>query len=329
MANSRNHMTDVLILGAGMSGMAAASEVSRAGRSVMVVDKGRAVGGRMATRRIGEAVFDHGAQFITARSDRFTNKIREWCAQDIVREWCRGFTATADGHPRWRGNTNMKALPRHLSEGIEVLLEARVTSIRQEGNHWSVAIDDGGTITTAALLLTAPIPQSLFLIDQGNFVIRKDLRARLDAIQYERCLAVLAVLDGPSGISPPGGMVFEDGPISWLADNQLKGISPVPCVTIHASHAFSLAHWDADRDAAGKFLLDTAAPWIRSGVKEFQTHGWLFSKPLRVYDDPCAVLHAKPLLVVAGDAFAGPKVEGAACSGWAAAEKLLNHLARS
>ncbi len=69
MVISRNRTTDVLVIGVGMSGMAAASELSRAGRKVMVVDKGRAVGGRMASRRIGEAVFDHGAQLITSRSD--------------------------------------------------------------------------------------------------------------------------------------------------------------------------------------------------------------------------------------------------------------------
>jgi renalase len=147
----------------------------------------------------------------------------------------------------------------------------------------------------------------------------------MEAIDYERCLAVLAVLDGPSGISAPGGMSFEDGPVSWLADNQLKGISPVPCVTLHASHAFSLENWDADRGDAGRTLLDSAAPWIRSGVKEFQTHGWLYSKPQHVEEQACAVLHASPLMIMAGDAFAGPKVEGAALSGWAAAAFLLDH----
>jgi predicted NAD/FAD-dependent oxidoreductase len=77
MMKSQNQFTDVLIIGAGMSGMAAASELSRAGLRVMVVDKGRAVGGRMASRRIGEAVFDHGAQFITARSDQFLHRMHE------------------------------------------------------------------------------------------------------------------------------------------------------------------------------------------------------------------------------------------------------------
>ena len=223
----------------------------------------------------------------------------------------------------------MTALPRHLARGIEVLLETRVTSIKVEGSDWLAALDDGGSITSSALLLTAPIPQSLALLDAGNFKVPADLRSRLEGIQYERCLAVMAVLDGPSGMSAPGGMTFGDGPVAWLADNQIKGISRVPCVTLHASHAFSVEHWAADRVDAGRTLLEAAAPWIRSGVKEFQTHGWLFSKPLSVYEEACAVLHAQPLLVMAGDAFAGPKVEGAALSGWVAAETLLDKLSLS
>lgn len=283
----------------------------------------------MASRRIGEAVFDHGAQFITARSARFSSNMEEWQGQGIVREWCQGFSAAADGHPRWRGNPNMTALPRHLAQGIEVVLDTRVASVSLEGTHWSTALENGSSITSAAVVLTAPIPQSLALLDAGRFEVPVDPRTRLEAIRYERCLAVLAVLDEPSGMPPPGGKDFEEGPVAWLADNQLKGISPVPCVTLHASHAFSLANWDVDRRDVGRILLDVAAPWIHSGVKEFQTHGWLFSKPLRVHEQAYAVLHPRPLMVIAGDAFAGPKVEGAARSGWAAAEIVLNRLSPS
>ncbi len=138
MEKSPNQFTDVLIIGAGMSGMAAASELSRAGLRVMVVDKGRAVGGRMASRRIGEAVFDHGAQFITARSDRFSHRMQEWCAQGAVREWCRGFSAEANGHPRWRGNPDMtalpharRALPRHRPLLVRTIFE-QITAINKE-----------------------------------------------------------------------------------------------------------------------------------------------------------------------------------------------------
>ena len=48
------------------------------------------------------------------------------------------------------------------------------------------------------------------------------------------------------------------GPIAWIADNQLKGISAEPAVTIHATHAFSPEHWDRDRQESGRALLAAA-----------------------------------------------------------------------
>ena len=71
MAQDAGQTADVLVIGAGMAGLIAAAELQRAGRRVLVLDKGRGVGGRLASRRIGEASFDHGAQFITARTPRF------------------------------------------------------------------------------------------------------------------------------------------------------------------------------------------------------------------------------------------------------------------
>ena len=51
----------------------------------------------------------------------------------------------------------------------------------------------------------------------GEFSTMEDA---LEAIRYEPCLAVLAVLDGPSGLEAPGALHPTEGPIGWLADNQ-------------------------------------------------------------------------------------------------------------
>ncbi|NQZ46169.1 MAG: FAD-dependent oxidoreductase, partial [Erythrobacter sp.] len=62
---------DIVIIGAGMAGLACASQLIAAGRDVRLLDKGRGPGGRMAARRANVAgqpsAFDHGAQYFTAR----------------------------------------------------------------------------------------------------------------------------------------------------------------------------------------------------------------------------------------------------------------------
>ena len=65
------HKADVLIVGAGMIGLTAASELQQKGHNVIIFDKGRGAGGRLASRHIGLATFDHGAQFMTGRDPRF------------------------------------------------------------------------------------------------------------------------------------------------------------------------------------------------------------------------------------------------------------------
>ena len=320
--NATHYTTDVLVIGAGIAGLMAAAELQREGRRALVLDKSRGVGGRLASRRIDGATFDHGAQFITARDPRFVTVLEQGRQKGAMEEWCRGF-AGADGHARWRGMPAMSSVAKHLAVGLDLLLETPLLALRRTDGGWHAETTTGRTFTAAALLLTPPVPQSLALLDAGGIVLAPELRTRLDSIEYERCLAVMAVLDGPSRIPPPGGLTPVDGPIAWIADNQLKGISAQPAVTIHATHAFSVSHWDLDRHESGRVLLDAAAQWLDAGVKTFQVHGWRYSKPMRVEEEHCVVVSQSPPLVLAGDAFAGPRVEGAARSGWAAAAAIL------
>jgi len=60
------------------------------------------------------------------------------------------------------------------------------------------------------------------------------------------------------------------------------------------------------------------------GIKSFQIHGWRYSKPKQTDPLRCAVVSLSPPLLLAGDAFGGPRVEGAALSGWAAAEAVIH-----
>lgn len=319
---SRN--ADVLVIGAGMAGLSAAAALQKAGRKPLIIEKGRGIGGRMATRRVGEATFDHGAQFVTARDPSFEEVLTNACTAGAAVEWCRGFNANSDGHVRWRGKPGMSSLAKYLAVGLEIVQEKQVTALQLVDERWSVSTADCETWAADAVILTAPVPQSLVLLNAGGVALEKALQDRLGAIQYERCLAVMAVLNGPSRLPAPGGLVPTQGPIAWIADNQLKGVSTEPAVTIHATDEFSVAHWDHDRDETARRLLAAAEEWIGTSIKSYQIHGWRYSKPKQTDPLPCAVVSGAPPLVLAGDAFAGPRVEGAALSGWAAAAEVLN-----
>jgi len=343
---------DAVVVGAGIAGLCAARELAAAGRRVLVLDKGRGIGGRMATRRLGSAVCDHGAQFFTVRGRAFGGLVAEAHGAGAVVEWCRGFLrdgsltdGAGDGHPRWRGSRGMTDLPKHLADvinatGAVVRTAAQVVSVRVTDGQAVVVLEDGATIVSAGVILTAPVPQSLALLAAGGLTAATAATgdptafATLAAVDYDPCFALLLVLDRPSRVPAPGGVQFEassGGPIAWIADNHRKGISPVPALTIHADGGFSRRRFDASPDDVIAELVDHARPWIDGdpalAVVEKSLQRWKFALPTTILPDPLVAVSHSPPIACCGDAFAGPRVEGAASSGLAAGRWLTRMLA--
>jgi len=331
---------DVAIIGAGIAGLCAALTLTQAGLKVVIVDKARGVGGRMATRRLGGAVVDHGAQFFTVRGEAFDALVSDALQHGAVAPWCSGFARAAaadqpaapadDGHPRYRGATGMTDLPKFLAErlggtGTSLCTTSRVTAIAIADSRVRLGLDGGAGFVARGCVVTPPVPQALDLFAAGGLLapaggrIDTDMHRLLASVAYDPCFALMLVLDRPILVPPPGGVQFESGPIAWLADNQQKGISPVPALTVHASGAFSRARFDDPPDEVLQTLRVAAAPWIGDAtVVEQSLQRWKFALPTVVLDVPFVAATTAPPIVCCGDAFAGPKVEGAATSGMAA-----------
>ena len=324
---------DVVVIGAGLSGLLAAARLQSGGARVLVLDKGRGVGGRLATRRTDLGAFDHGAQFFTARDPQFRLLVEAWQAAGIVRAWATGFaladgTFKRDGETRYCGVSGMASISKHLAYGLDVRVSAKVVRVQTEDRGWVVTTEAGERLSGRALLLTPPVPQSLELLATGDFPLPEQVRSDLKQIEYAPCLAVLVQLSGPSRIPEPGGLWFDGEPVSWMADNQRKGVSSAAgaAVTIHAGQQFSRAHWETPEGEVTAMLLAVAAPWLGSVPVQTQLHRWRYSLPLRVHPERCVVLCEPAPLAFAGDAFGGPRVEGAALSGLAAGAALANLL---
>ena len=328
--------TDVVVVGAGICGLLAAKTLSASGYRVIVFDKGRGVGGRLATRRIDEAVFDHGAQYFTARDPGFRSIVQGWLENKIVRPWATGFALSEgkfkeDGEQRYCGVAGMTGIAKHLAVGLDVRLQARVDRLSVNDGGWKISTESGEAVTSKALLLTPPVPQSLQLLSAGSIALPDPIRAELEQVAYAPCLALLVQLSGPSAIPEPGGLWFPGEPISWIADNQRKGISrgAGASLTIHAGPKYSLKNWSTPEAEVTKVMLEAAAPWIGSVPLSTQLHRWRYSIPTRLHPKRFVSLEEPAPLVLAGDAFGGPRIEGAALSGLAAAVRLGEMLAQS
>lgn len=322
MATDPTSNLDVVVVGAGISGLLAARHLADAGLVVVVVDKGRSVGGRLATRRIDGAVLDHGAQFFTVRDDRFSEITDGWAAQEVTRVWCRGFAAT-DGHPRHVGRAGMNAVAKHVAEGLDVRCNMLAFSVDGEPGRWRVTYDDGSVHLARAVLVTAPLPQSVSLLHAAGI----DIPRGLATCDYDRTVGLLTVVAGEGAVlEAPGGLQDPDETFSFIGDNGAKGISVRPAVTFHARARWSLDHFEAPTEELERRLVAAAGPHLKGrNIVSCQVKKWRFATPTTIWPerhwaDPSGTL------VLAGDAFAGPKVEGAALSGLSAAEALVGAL---
>jgi predicted NAD/FAD-dependent oxidoreductase len=322
-----------IVVGAGISGLLAARSLLDEGWEVTVVDEGRGVGGRMATRRmidrrVGTGTFDYGAQVFTVREDRFQASVDAWLEAGVATEWSRGFPDASggggeDGYPRYRGATGMTSIPKYLARDLDVRTGERAISARIEDGSWVVLCEDGLEVYGGALLLTAPVPQSLALVSDE---VPDAARTELERVAYDPCVAVLALLDGPSGLPPPGGVQIKGEPLDWIGDNQQKGISEAPAITIHAGPRWSAANHDVPDDEVARALLGFAEESLgrfTSSALETSVVRWRYSWVTGSHPERCLVAAPRPPLVFAGDGFGSPKVEGAALSGLAAADALL------
>lgn len=320
-------MAEVLVVGAGMSGLTAARELQEAGHDVVVVDKGRRPGGRMATRRDGDATWDHGAQFLTAKTDAFTAAVTQWQDRGIAATWFHGSpdvgsAEAADGHPRFRGAPTMRALPEALADGLTVRCGVRLEELRHTAARW-VALDaDGAHLQADAVVLTAPAPQSLALL-RGT-AVGDDVVEGLHAVRYEPCWAALVRPDATPDLPEHGALRLDDHALHFVTDNQRKGVSAAPSVTLHASAERTDELLDHPGDVVGRLLLDDAADWVSGEV--VRTHRWRWSRPVGRGPADALVTTAPGPLAVAGDGLAGGRVEGAWTSGRAAARLLRDRL---
>lgn len=316
----------VFIIGAGMAGLVAALELQDQFR-VVVVDKGRGVGGRMATRRIGDATFDHGAQFLTTHSQEFADLIQRLTDQGAVTPWYRGQVGPkgalqSDGHIRFRGVQSMNSIAKQLATNVEVRTSTLITALSPESGAWAITVDGEDVLRADAVIATAPVPQTLALFENGATQLAHEDQIALEAIAYDPCLALMACLDGPPGLPEPGAVDPDTGPIDWMADNQRKGISLLPGVTIHATAEFSRSNWDSPDESIAEELLASANLQANTINGTLQIQRWRYARPSVEHPERFLSLQNLPPLVCAGDAFGEAKVEGAALSGRAAAQQI-------
>ncbi|MEM5838710.1 FAD-dependent oxidoreductase, partial [Pediococcus acidilactici] len=80
-------MFDVAVIGAGLAGLVCAQQLTQAGYNVVVVEKSRGLGGRVATRRVHGTCADHGLRYLEPKSHLLQQLVQVLCERNLLQVW--------------------------------------------------------------------------------------------------------------------------------------------------------------------------------------------------------------------------------------------------
>ncbi len=331
----------IVVIGAGVAGLAAAGVLRRAGRTVVVLDKGRGVGGRCATRRLDGQPVDHGAAWFHGSDPDYLCAFEGFAAEDVIDGWPLRVVGTGPacnpraldpGGRRFALRDGASAFPKLLAQGLDVRLGVRVVGLSRQGDTVQVATDGGPALDAEHVVLALPTEQASALL-AGLEPDREVAAARfvLGRVGSVACLTVLALYE--AGTPDPGfDVCLPDvgGPLALVSHDSAKRRSaPRRALVLQATPPWSRAHLEEDPTTWATSLRDAAADlvgdWVRTPVVE-QAHRWRYARvdPVYALRGPVLLGSRGARVALTGEAFHdGSGVQGAFLAGRRAAERLL------
>ncbi len=323
---------DLVVVGAGMAGLAAATQASAVGQCVRVLEKSSGPGGRMATRNKQDGCWDHGAQYFTARSPQFHAQVQQWLDAGSVAPW-REPIAVWDGEQlsvsrsreRYVGVPQMKSPLVDMASGLDVAYHTQVTQITRAAAGWIIETNEAQW-QASKLILALPAPQSQALLGVGGAAHTLAASAIM-----EPCWALMLEVER-SLYLPFAAAFVNDGLLGWVAHNNCKPErASGDHFVLHATPEWSRAHLEESSDWVQAAMLREfnrlLTHWLPGQalplIQPRYLHRWRFA---RAAGQDAAIVAAWPEqgLALAGDWLADGRIEGAYCSGVAAANALLN-----
>jgi predicted NAD/FAD-dependent oxidoreductase len=245
----------VAVIGAGLAGLSCSSYLRRAGCFVEVFEQERVIGGRVATARNGVVAFDSGAQYLTARSDKFRAYINELVSAGYAARWdpktTTGDTKGVQLHTWYVGTPGMSSIVRPLAESIRVHTGKKVHTLTQTDKGWMIWFEDQTSVGPfAACAVAIPAPAARLLLGR--------VEGMVETLSRVRMLPTWSVMVRLAERTLPDQDVYSDMSevLRWIARNSSKpGRSAAgggETVVIHASPNWSRETEDADPEAVAE-----------------------------------------------------------------------------
>jgi len=309
----------VAIIGAGLAGAVCARALADAGVAVTVFEKSGGTGGRLSTRRGDAGSFDHGAQYLTARSAPMRALLDELTKKAAAAPWMPvGKDRPGDWHV---GLPGMSGFVKPLLDGIDVRLRTRIDTIAFDERGGVALTDaDGRDKGYDRVVVTAPAPQARALTTPVDPVFEA-----LGAIVYAPCWAGMFAFAGPVAELPDLVRGDDDGPARTIVRDGSKTGRAGETFIVHGGGAWSARNLEQE--------AETIVPHLQGGLEacagrrlspvHAAAHRWRYARVDRALGED-HLMSGCGRIIVCGDGLIGGRAEAAAQSGWAAAAAILD-----
>ncbi len=312
---------DTLIVGAGITGLTAAQVFLRQHQRFLLVDKGRGVGGRMATRRLNDGLADHGAASFPMNRPAVLELWQEALAR--VPRQPAPFALDAEA---WIVPTGINALAKSLAEGLPIELNQTVQELSFGNDCWHCISEEERFVSAKQILVTSPLWQTAELLRASHPTLAHRVEALAQQVNYTAQWTLIVTLASSSCL-PEADFSFQkiDHPVlSSIYHQGSKGFAQTrPVLVVQASQAFTDQYLETDPSEISRLLCEAlgAEGWNLDGATA-QAHRWRYARVLQPLAQSFVRFDDYPGLYLAGDFCLESNVMGAAESGRAAALRM-------
>jgi predicted NAD/FAD-dependent oxidoreductase len=333
---------DIAIIGAGLSGLTCAQALQKAGYTVVILEKSRGVGGRVATRRINEYRVDHGARYLESTGTQTQDLIQALQQQNALKLWPETLYELTENQlklslnssPKYISPNGMNSVGKFLAEGLEIWFNRRVIELKTtENKTWYLSLEqthetakDKPLVVEAKLVVIAiPAPQALMLLEPLENQIDSDIINSVRSVEYDPCITVMAGYSSLNREIDWKAVTFpEDKILDWVGlDSSKRTLSQSPTMVIQSTADFAKKYLDTiDLEPVGKQLIQAAATQLMPELNHpewLKVHRWRYAFCPQPLPSSCLTTTIPLPLVCTGDWCGGQQIEGALSSGKAAA----------
>jgi renalase len=333
-------MFEIAVIGAGIAGLTCAQKLQQAGKSVVIIDKSRGLGGRLATRRLAGTHADHGVCYLQAKGDRFQHWIDELESTGILRVWTTGIHRLApDGSLQpptkfanyYAAPSGATSIAKYLGRDLEIIGDKLISSIEPINNGWQLSSKDPEFSLTAAQVVIATPPAQALAITKN--AIDPTCIQQLSSVQFSRSISAIAVYPtidrtAAAAITWQGIQCIDHPTLAWIGLDSSKQLNPTqPVIVIQSSAAFAEQYFDApDLAIVGQKLIDEVATFIPTLTTPelIQVHRWGYAFAQNPSSQQFITAQTAAPLYFGGDWCGGNRVESAYLCGMAIADRILD-----